>query len=526
MLDTYKKLSIFYKMLIAPAIGITLFLIYLTYTSNEHNISQQNLESVKSVRFPILEIADQNFVLFEKIEEGLKDAISAGERSWIEDTIEHKDEYFENLKTLENLYGDDIEKDVLRDLEKSFNDYYSLAIEISKRMIDGDNTDINLNKKLKEMNQLQEDLEDKLLEFRSNHYTHFKDVLDETSNHLNRILYLGIILGTLTVGFTIAMALVVSIPIKRSLKDLLHSIKDIASGEADFTKRINKTSNDELGDLVESFNTFTEKLEGDYTELEEAHKNLKETQEKLIEAEKMASLGGLVAGVAHEINTPIGTAYTTSTAIEGAFKMVDLEAQELDQVKTKKVLKKISKGFPLIINNLQRASELIKSFKQVSVDQHTDTLRDINLYEYILDLTNSLKYEYHKNFHTLILPEPTYEFIKTYPGAIGQIVTNLVMNSVKHGFKGLESKEISIDLLYFESGVKIVYKDNGRGMTDEVLKKVFDPFFTTDKQDGTGLGMNVVYNLISHKLNGTIEIESAPNQGVSIEIVLPKSIKE
>ncbi len=235
----------------------------------------------------------------------------------------------------------------------------------------------------------------------------------------------------------------------------------------------------------------------------------------LIQSEKMALLGSLVAGVAHEINTPIGICVTASSTLN---KRVDefLNSENIEQSKVH--IKELNS---LILSNLSRASELIKSFKQVAVDQSSEKKRVINLAEYLQELINTLKPQYKKQKHNLELICDKNIQIEVYAGAFGQVITNLVINSINHGFKDLIEKNISIEVIDKEDFLEIIYKDDGVGIAKENISKIFEPFFTTSKE-GSGLGLSIVYNIVTQKLKGTISVDSVLNNGVKFSIKIPK----
>lgn len=513
-MNGFRRLSIFHKMLIAPGIVLGAFAVYLLFTYAQHQAAHTNLTSVRDQRFPLLEIAGRNITLLENIAKGFKDAVSAGELSWLEETAPFRDEIQANLETIARLQGSSLE------LEEYFRRYYDSGQELSRALILGDQSSARLEELIGAMNRHYTLVRDGFRDFRSAQLAAFTGTLRETGEHMNQILVAGAVAGILSFLFLVAATLAIALPTRRSLLAVLGSMQKISQGEPDFSTRVQKQSDDELGRLVECFNTFTAKLETDYRALAATLEELRTTQGKLVEAEKMAALGNLVAGVAHEINTPIGTAYTTATVLNTLVEKMG-RSEEPDPALVKKTVEKTRKGFPLILTNLQRASELIKSFKRVSVDQHTDQLAAINLSDYIRDVVNSLHYEYaKKGKHTVLLPDPDPRTVTTYPGTIGQIVTNMVMNSVKHGFKGREGGLITIGLEYAGDQVVLRFADDGSGIPREIRSKVFDPFFTTDKQDGTGLGMHIVYNLVTHKLGGTILLEET-DRGAAFTLTLP-----
>ncbi len=254
---------------------------------------------------------------------------------------------------------------------------------------------------------------------------------------------------------------------------------------------------------------------------------LKNTQQKLVESEKMASLGGLVAGVAHEINTPLGLALTNTTFLDERLEKVKRLYQE--NRFTRKVLDKFLRtgreSLDATILNLKRAVQLVQGFKQVAVDQVSESRRFFKVCPYIGEVLQSLRPRYNQTQHTVELSGDREICIDSYPGTLMQIVTNLVINSLDHGFDGIENGKISICVKSSKTNpgsVIIKYSDNGRGMSQDQLYKIYEPFYTTKRgRGGTGLGMHIVYNLIVQQLAGTIDCESNPRHGTTFTICLP-----
>jgi len=250
---------------------------------------------------------------------------------------------------------------------------------------------------------------------------------------------------------------------------------------------------------------------------------LKKTQDQLVESEKMAALGTLVAGVAHEINTPVGVCVTAVSS------MVNKNHSLEKLFYSKKMKRSDLEGFiqftddtgGLVLKNLKRAGDLINGFKQVSVDQMTDQLRRFSLEPYFRDVIRSLKPKFGKKNVEICLAFQEIIEVTSYPGFYSQILTNLLVNSFVHGYKGKDSGKIMISAAKQKGNLVIQYTDDGNGMTMENKTRVFDPFFTTNKKDGTGLGMHIVYNIVTQKLNGTISCESSPGNGVNFKIILP-----
>jgi PAS domain S-box-containing protein len=276
--------------------------------------------------------------------------------------------------------------------------------------------------------------------------------------------------------------------------------------------------------LEQMVNARTRELSQSNEALKVTIDNLRLAQNQLIESEKMASLGGLVAGVAHEINTPVGVGVTAASFLKektellgklyesGAMRKSDLEVY-LDQAK---------QSSSILLSNLDRASNLIKSFKMISVDQSTDLMRRFKLREYLEELFVSLHPpDKRVKVSVTVEGDPGLE-IRSFPGTYSQVVTNLFMNSCHHGFTGRTEGRVGL-LFWTDSGrLFIRYRDNGEGMDEGTLRRIYEPFFTTRRNlGGTGLGMNIVFNLVNQKLGGTIRATSTPGQGTEFFLDLP-----
>lgn len=257
-------------------------------------------------------------------------------------------------------------------------------------------------------------------------------------------------------------------------------------------------------------------------ELNIALKNLNKYQEKRIETEKLASLGTLVSGIAHEINTPVGNAYTAITylQIEKESLKDKYENNKMSKSDFDNFLKNTDEISNIIRVSLENTSDLIKSFKMISIDQDSDTKRIFNLNDYFNNILISLKSEIkRKKINIKILCDKELELFST-PSTFEQVITNLVQNSMIHAFDNTIEPEININANLDNEYLTIIYKDNGSGIKQENLNKIFEPFFTSSKNKGrSGLGMNIVYNLITHKLKGEIYCKS--NENLSFFIKIP-----
>jgi signal transduction histidine kinase len=276
--------------------------------------------------------------------------------------------------------------------------------------------------------------------------------------------------------------------------------------------------------LEQRVNDRTKALEGANMELKEAMEKLKHTQDKLIQSEKMVALGELVAGVSHEINTPIGISVTAASHLHEKTRDINklYTDSSMKRSDLEKYLNVTTEATEAILSNLQRAAELVKSFKQVAVDQSEEKKRSFKMNGYInqiiLSLTPSLK---KTKISIWVYCDEGLE-INSYPGAISQIVTNLVMNSLVHGFDEGEEGTITFAIDKQDNNILFNYSDNGKGIPKEIIGKIFDPFFTTKRgSGGTGLGLNIVYNIVTQTLGGSIECISKIDAGTAFNITIP-----
>ena len=259
--------------------------------------------------------------------------------------------------------------------------------------------------------------------------------------------------------------------------------------------------------------------------LQQSLNSLKATQGQLIEAEKMAALGNLVAGVAHEVNTPVGVAVTAASHLEERTQTLsaDLAAGSLKKSDLEKYTKQAGDSAAMILSNLRRAGDIIQSFKQVAVDQSSEEKRRFNFKDYLEDVLLSLHPTLKKTNFLVEVDCPEDLVLESFPGAVSQIVTNLVMNSLVHGFEGRDKGSIRIEVSEAADEITFKYRDDGRGMDPESLKRIFEPFYTTKRTEGgSGLGMHIVYNLVLQTLGGRIEADSALGEGIYFAIHFPK----
>jgi PAS domain S-box-containing protein len=259
---------------------------------------------------------------------------------------------------------------------------------------------------------------------------------------------------------------------------------------------------------------------------EAALRNLRETQNSLIEAEKLAALGRLVAGVAHEINGPVGVGLTVASSLEWKRKVFAEKVAngDLKQSDLGDFLEATHDACSQLVANLNRAAELIQSFTQVAADRNDSDLRTFDSGALTKQLLLSLRPGLRKRNVTVNLECQTNLTMRSYPGSYGQVLTNLFVNSVMHAFPDNESGTVDIKVRAFGKGeVEVLFCDDGRGMNSSVRRQAFDPFFTTRRDLGcTGLGLHIVHNIVTNRLGGSLSLHSEPGDGTKIQLILPR----
>jgi len=268
----------------------------------------------------------------------------------------------------------------------------------------------------------------------------------------------------------------------------------------------------------------TQELEHSNQHLKDTLQNLQTTRAELVRSEKMAALGALVAGVSHELNTPIGNSLTVASTIDAQVK--DFSAAMANGLRRSALdafVCEVREGVDILLRSLLRAVELVSSFKQVAVDQTSENRREFFLGETVNEILMTLGPTMRKTPHTLVNDIPASIRMESYPGPLGQVLTNLINNALIHGLKDTRDGNITLLARTTREGwVQFTVKDNGAGIAPEHLDRVFDPFFTTRLgQGGSGLGLNIVYNIVTQTLGGTIRVESVQGHGASFVLHLP-----
>lgn len=323
----------------------------------------------------------------------------------------------------------------------------------------------------------------------------------------------------------------------------------VSSGELYHRLETELQRKDEIGELANKFNimigaieesrkTLEEKVKARTLDFQDANENLtkinseliltleelKSTQNQLIISEKLASLGRLVSGIAHEVNTPLGVGVTASTYLEKLLKEISnsFENKTLTQNELANYISKSTESVDVLIRNLERASDLIQNFKQVAVDQSSEIKRSIKPKDYIEGILKSL-YPHLKN--RAISINITCEddlVVETYPGALAQIITNFVMNSLIHGYELNETGIVDIVVFIDDEQFHLKYSDDGKGISPLIKNKIFEPFNTSKRnQGGSGLGLHIIYNIVHYKLKGSIALDTAAEKGSHFHLQWP-----
>jgi two-component system sensor histidine kinase/response regulator len=294
------------------------------------------------------------------------------------------------------------------------------------------------------------------------------------------------------------------------------------------TKEIS-AQKDALMSAHEQLNERSMALKDSNHELSQTLKRTAEYQDQLVEKEKMAALGKMVAGISHEINTPIGLGVTATTLMQDRLSSLKkvFDDKKLSANRLQKYLDEADESLGIIYRNLDRAAELISSFKQVSVDQSSDERRTFEMALVIDEVLISLKPELKRVKHKVTVQCSRDIVIKSKPGAIGQILINLINNSLIHAFDGIEAGEMIINIELNGTNCEMTYSDNGNGVAADIKHRIFEPFATTKRgAGGSGLGMHLVYNLATQALNGTIALNSDAKQGIEVEMIFPISSRK
>jgi signal transduction histidine kinase len=326
----------------------------------------------------------------------------------------------------------------------------------------------------------------------------------------------------------------------KPLRQLHAGLFELATSETEKVAELPEGRQDEIGDLARGFNRILRRLRSIIEQTRQAEdaaksasaetaralQDLQKAQDSLIQSERLASLGGLVAGIAHEINTPVGISLTSASVLleeTGHIK----QAMAAGSIKKSDILAYLdtaTESARLIMANADRAAQLIQSFKQIAVDQTNEMRRPFKLKEYIDEVIMSLHPRLKHTRINVLVDCPDDIELDSYPGAFAQVLTNLTLNALTHAYDANSIGCIQLHAVQCADNVEFTFSDDGKGIAAENLEKIFDPFFTTQRgRGGTGLGLNIVFNLIAKQFGGTISAESQLGKGTTFKIRLPRS---
>lgn len=303
----------------------------------------------------------------------------------------------------------------------------------------------------------------------------------------------------------------------------LRKAKNMLEKEVDQRTKVIRDQNTEIRHSMKTLEKNKVALQQQKEQLLSTLENLKETQYQLIESEKMAALGGLVAGVAHEINTPVSIGLTAASSMIDETKEMAKKYKEnkINRWEFKDYLNTTNQFSKLILANMERTAEMVQSFKQISVDQSSEQQRKFKLKKYTEVIIRSLYPRIKKHKVNMSIKMNDDLEINSYPGVYSQILTNLILNSLIHGIDGYKAINLNISAFTLNGELTLEYSDNGKGIGNGNMNRIFEPFFTTNKKSGTGLGLNIVNNLVRQKLKGNITCDSQPGKGVLFKIKFP-----
>jgi len=372
---------------------------------------------------------------------------------------------------------------------------------------------------------------------------------------------IGIAAGVFLI--TLMACWLITLQLRQRISRPLDRIVDIASQIArdkNYTLRVPDSTIAEFNDLGHSLNIMLERIQHQITRQQRAEREasqlnaeleqqvtqrtkalresnqellatleqLHQYQGQLVESEKMASLGDMVAGIAHEVNTPIGLSVTASTLLQDKLVVMQekFDEKSISTNEFARFLDDCGENLAIIYRNLNRAAELVTSFKQVAVDQSSEIDRTIEIRTFMHDVLTSVKPRRldHEKF-PINVHCPEQLSVTTKPGPLNQILINLIINSMIHGFDGKDSGTIDINFEMVGSELEITYRDDGNGVPFDIRRKIFDPFVTTKRgSGGSGLGLHLVYNLVTQVLGGNIHFFSEEKHGVEFIVRFPVTV--
>ncbi|EAR07692.1 Signal transduction histidine kinase [Reinekea sp. MED297] len=337
---------------------------------------------------------------------------------------------------------------------------------------------------------------------------------------------------------------VILLVLKWRVTDPLNRIKSFAHQVAakNFNVEIHVGHDDEFADIAKELDTMRSALKESFDHLEDRVKErtealtrvnqeltdtvitLEGAKDSLVQTEKLAALGSLVAGVSHELNTPIGNGRVMSTALyQTTLQLKTLfEQGKMSRSMFENALDEILQGTGLIERNLQKAINLVESFKNIAVDRTSDQRRRFYINEFLMEIESTLHHIFRSRPHELVIDLGDDVELNSFPGVLSQIISNLINNALMHGFDQQDHGTVIVRNRHSKDRLLIEIIDDGIGMSEPTLKRIFEPFFTTKMgKGGSGLGMHIVHNLVSGPLGGQLDVESELGKGTTVRIDIP-----
>ena len=386
-------------------------------------------------------------------------------------------------------------------------------------------------------------------------YLYIQTSNKELNSFISKLTIIAIACLIIASLFLTIIAIKINRKINQPVTALIQSVQTISQKKA-FSQRVDRSSFRELDILAQTINillsrveshifkqneihqqalqqnnTLSEKVNARTDALKQSNQELLSTleelhkfQAQLVETKKMASLGDMVAGIAHEVNTPIGLGITASTLLADRLHEISqsFDNKSLKSSQLKKFLVDSEENVSIIYRNLERSAKLISSFKKVAVDQSNADIRVFNVRELLEEVTLTLKTKTDLESVQLIINCPNELTVKSKPGPINQVLINLIINSIIHGFEHSDNGVIEISISYLDEKLHISYQDNGIGIDEKIKSRVFDPFTTTKRgSGGSGLGLHIVFNLVTQALNGKIDFKTSAERGTLFNIEFP-----